>query len=167
MPQERQGASQQCPEVRLYERDPVALNRLTDPVLSLFRIVVGLLFVMRGMSSIFGVFGGSRGSGQALEIGLWPGWWAALIQLVGGLLVLVGFWSRPAAVICSGSMAYAYFVVHQPVSLLPMNNSGELAALFCWSFLLIAVFGPGRWALETLVNQRKEGVNRSELAAAS
>lgn len=146
---------------------PVAVNRLTDPVLSLFRIVIGLLFVMRGMSSIFGIFGGARGTGQALEIGLWPGWWAALIQLVGGLLVLVGLFSRPAAVLCSGSMAYAYFVVHQPVALLPMNNSGELAALFCWSFLLIAVVGPGRWAVETLFNRRKQGVREVNLAAAS
>ncbi|MFI6820839.1 DoxX family protein [Micromonospora sp. NPDC050187] len=129
-------------------------------------MVVGLLFLTRGMSSIFGVFGGSQGGGEALEVGLWPNWWAALIQLVGGLLVLVGLWARPAAVICSGSMAYAYFVVHQPVALLPMNNRGELAALFCWSFLLIAVVGAGRWSLDALLTRRREGARRRELAAA-
>ncbi|MFI6231803.1 DoxX family protein [Micromonospora echinospora] len=144
----------------------MTVNRLTDPVLSLFRMVVGLLFLTRGMSSIFGVFGGSQGSGEAIEVGVWPHWWAALIQLVGGLLVMVGLWARPAAVICSGSMAYAYFVVHQPMALLPMNNRGELAALFCWSFLLVAVVGAGRWSLDALLARRREGVRGRETAAA-
>ncbi|WP_326558753.1 DoxX family protein [Micromonospora sp. NBC_01796] len=122
--------------------------RLPDLVTSLYRIVVGLLFTLHGASSLFGVFGGSRGSGDAIPFGTWPGWWAAVIQLVGGLLVLVGLGTRPAAVLCSGSMAYAYFVVHQPDDLLPLNNGGELSALFCWSFLLIAVLGPGPWSLD-------------------
>ncbi|MEH1011585.1 DoxX family protein [Micromonospora sp. CPCC 206060] len=142
-------------------------NRLADPVITLFRVVVGLLFVLHGAASLFGVFGGNRGSGQAIEFGVWPGWWAAVIQFVGGLLVLVGLGTRIAAVICSGSMAYAYFVVHQPSSLLPMNNGGELATLFCWSFLLIAVVGPGRWALDSLLARRTGPARRSELAATS
>ncbi|MEU4567193.1 DoxX family protein [Micromonospora sp. NPDC023956] len=127
-------------------------------------MVIGLLFLTRGLSSIFGVFGGSQGSGDAIQVGLWPHWWAALIQLVGGLLVLLGLWARPAAVICSGSMAYAYFVVHQPMALLPMNNRGELAALFCWSFLLVAVLGPGRWALDSLLGRRRDGTRAREAA---
>ncbi|MEH1014476.1 DoxX family protein [Micromonospora sp. CPCC 206060] len=143
------------------------VNRLTEPVLSLFRAVVGLLFLLHGTASLFGVFGGNRGSGQAIEFGIWPGWWAAVIQFVGGLLVLVGLGTRIAAVICSGSMAYAYFVVHQPSSLLPMNNGGELATLFCWSFLLIAVVGPGRWALDTAWQLRSRPAQKPELATAS
>ncbi|MEN3609611.1 DoxX family protein [Plantactinospora sp. ZYX-F-223] len=129
--------------------------RVTDVVTTLFRIVLGLLFAMHGAASLFGIFGGNRGSGEAVAIGTWPGWYAALIQLVGGLLVLVGLSTRPAAIICSGSMAYAYFVVHQPDALLPLNNGGETAALFCWSFLLVAALGAGRWSLDAALARRR------------
>lgn len=69
--------------------------------------------------------------------------------------MLVGLSTRIAAVICSGSMAYAYFVVHQPDGLLPLNNGGETAALFCWSFLLVAVLGAGRWSLDATLTRRR------------
>ncbi|MEU5937714.1 DoxX family protein [Micromonospora sp. NPDC047548] len=91
-------------------------------------MVVGLLFLCRGLSSLLGVLGGSRGTGQSVPVGQWPGWWAALIQAVCGALVLVGLFTRPAALIASGSMAYACFTVHQPDGLLPIRNGGELAA---------------------------------------
>ncbi|AVT29200.1 MULTISPECIES: DoxX family protein [unclassified Plantactinospora] len=129
--------------------------RVTDLVTTLFRIVLGLLFALHGAASLFGIFGGNRGSGEAIAIGTWPGWYAALIQFVGGLLVLVGLSTRPAAIICSGSMAYAYFVVHQPDGLLPLNNGGETAALFCWSFLLVAALGGGRWSLDAALARRR------------
>ena len=93
---------------------------------------------------------------------MWPGWWAALIQFVCGGLVLLGLGTRVAAIICSGSMAYAYFVVHQSIALLPMNNGGEPAALFCWSFLMIAAIGPGEWSLDTLLARRRERNNREQ-----
>ncbi|WP_434741906.1 DoxX family protein [Micromonospora sp. SH-82] len=130
-------------------------DRFAQPVLSLFRMVIGLLFLLHGASSLFGLFGGARGSGNAVPIGEWPGWWAALIQAACGALVLVGLFTRPAALLASGSMAYAYFVVHQPEALLPLRNNGELSVLFCWSFFLIAVLGPGRYALDTLFRQRR------------
>jgi putative oxidoreductase len=126
-------------------------GRTPQVTVFLFRVVLGLLFTLHGAASLFGIFGGSRGTGQAIEAGLWPGWWAALIQFAGGLLVLAGLGTRLAALLCSGSMAYAYFVVHQPQSLLPLNNGGELAALFCWSFLLVAALGPGRWSLDAML----------------
>lgn len=129
--------------------------QLNGPVLSLFRIVVGALFVCHGAASIFGIFGGNPATGGAVPAGTWPGWWAALIQLICGALVLVGLVTRPAALLASGSMAYAYFVVHQPHGLLPLGNGGELAALFCWSFLLVAVLGPGPWALDALLARRR------------
>ncbi|MDG4794244.1 DoxX family protein [Micromonospora sp. WMMD1082] len=131
-------------------------DRLGGPALSLFRMVIGLLFLIHGMSSLFGVFGGNRGTGEAVPLGQWPGWYAAAIQLVCGALVLVGLFTRPAALLASGSMAYAYFVVHQPEALLPLLNRGELSVLFCWSFLLVAVLGPGTWALDTLLRRRGE-----------
>lgn len=142
----------------------MATNRLVDPVTSLFRIVIGLLFTLRGASSVFGVFGGHLGTGKAVEFAVWPSWWAAMIQLVGGLLVLLGLGSRIAALICSGSMAYAYFVVHQPEALMPHRNGGELAALFCWAFLLVVILGPGRWSLDALLARRRGGTRQREFA---
>ncbi|MEU1362728.1 DoxX family protein [Micromonospora zamorensis] len=131
------------------------VSRLGGPTLSLFRIVIGLLFTLHGLTSVFGLFGGNPMTGRAVPLGTWPGWWAALIQLVCGALVLAGLFARPAALLASGSMAYAYFVVHQPDHLLPMQNGGELSALFCWSFLLIAALGPGAWALDTMLARRR------------
>lgn len=128
--------------------------RFAAVTLTLFRVVLGLLFAFHGAASLFGVFGGNRGSGHAVEFAAWPGWWAALIQLAGGILVITGLATRPAALLCSGSMAYAYFVVHQTQGLLPLNNGGETAALFCWSFLIIAVLGPGAFSLDALLRRR-------------
>ncbi|MGC4787032.1 DoxX family protein [Micromonospora sp. DT178] len=139
-------------------------DRIGGPALSLFRAVVGLLFLCHGLASLLGVLGGSRGTGEAVPLGEWPGWWAALIQAVCGGLVLVGLLTRAAALLASGSMAYAYFVVHQPDALLPLRNGGELAVLFCWSFLLIAVFGPGAWAVDTALRARRPADSRSVTA---
>ncbi|MFE0845352.1 DoxX family protein [Streptomyces rochei] len=124
-------------------------TRYQGPVLGLFRIVLGLLFACHGAATLFDVLGGPHG--QPPSTGQWPGWWAAVIQLVGGTLVLLGLGTRPAATVCSGSMAYAYFVHHQSDGLFPLENGGEQAALFCWAFLLIAVLGPGRWSATGLL----------------
>ncbi|MEV0729896.1 DoxX family protein [Polymorphospora sp. NPDC050346] len=129
-------------------------NRIAAPVWSLFRAVVGLLFACHGAATVLGLFGGARGTGQAVEVGAWPAWWAGLIQLVCGLLVLVGFATRPAAVLSSGSMAYAYFVVHQPTNLFPIENGGVTSALYAWTFLVIAVLGAGPWSLDALLSRR-------------
>jgi putative oxidoreductase len=141
--------------------------RIPDLVTTLYRLVLGLLFAFHGAASLFGAFGGNRGSGEAIEVGTWPGWYAAVIQLAGGLLVLSGLGTRVAAIVCSGSMAYAYFVVHQPDALLPLNNGGETAALFCWSFLLVAALGPGRWSLDYALSRRRTRAAVPEPAVAS
>ncbi|MEV4757352.1 DoxX family protein [Micromonospora sp. NPDC049559] len=140
--------------------------RLSPLVTTGFRVVLGLLFATHGAASLFGILGGNRGTGEAIPVGTWPGWWAALIQLIGGALVLVGLSTRAAALVCSGSMAYAYFVVHQPGGLLPLTNGGEPAALFCWSFLLIAVLGPGPWSLDAQLSRRRTRVVVAEPAPA-
>ncbi|SDC79178.1 DoxX family protein [Actinokineospora iranica] len=130
-------------------------DRTKAHVLALFRIVIGLLFAAHGAATLFDVLGGPQ-SGHVPEFGAWPGWWAAAIQLVGGALVLLGLGTRAAALVCSGSMAYAYFVAHQPQSLWPLQNGGELSAMFCWSFLLVVFFGPGKWAMDALFDRTRE-----------
>jgi putative oxidoreductase len=133
-------------------------SRFGPQLLSLYRIIVGGLFVCHGAATLFGVLGGSAGGhGGAAAVGSWPGWWAALIQFAGGILVVLGLANRPAALLCSGSMAYAYFTVHQEKSLLPIQNGGELSVLFCWAFLTIAVAGPGAWAVDTLLARVRGG----------
>lgn len=125
-------------------------NRFSGSVWSLFRAVVGLLFALHGASTVFGVFGGNRGSGHAAAVGTWPGWYAGVIELICGMLVLIGFLTVPSAILASGSMAYAYFTVHQPNALLPLQNGGDVPALFCWAFLAIAVVGAGPLSVDAM-----------------
>ncbi|MFC6084877.1 DoxX family protein [Sphaerisporangium aureirubrum] len=129
------------------------LDRLGEPIYALFRIVIGFLFMLHGVASLFGVLGGHRGSGHAVVFAAWPNWWAALIQFACGALVMTGLFTRVAAVLASGSMAYAYFIVHQPRELFPVQNGGEAAAMFAWAFLLIVAIGPGVWALDTVLRR--------------
>ncbi|MEL5961120.1 DoxX family protein [Streptomyces sp. CLV115] len=124
------------------------LNQAQPYALGLFRIVIGLFFTCHGAASLFGVLGGMNGG--SIPTGTWPGWYAAVIQLVGGILVTAGLGTRVAALICSGSMAYAYFKVHQPEALFPLQNGGEPSAVFCWAFLLLVFTGPGALALDRL-----------------
>ncbi|MFD8011073.1 DoxX family protein [Streptomyces sp. NPDC058955] len=130
---------------RLHQAQPYALG--------LFRIVVGLLFACHGAASLFGVLGGAMGGGT-VPTGTWPGWYAAVIQLVCGALVLVGLGTRGAAFIASGSMAYAYFWAHQSEALFPLQNGGESAALFSWAFALLIFTGPGGLALDALFGRK-------------
>ncbi|PJE95237.1 DoxX family protein [Streptomyces carminius] len=136
-------------------------DRYKDQVLGVYRMVVGLLFACHGAATLFDVLGGPHG-GAVPEVGQWPGWWAAAIQLVGGVLVMLGLGTRTAAVICSGSMAYAYFIEHQSEALFPIQNGGEAAAMFSWAFLLIAFIGPGAWALGSLFARTPQGTARGE-----
>ncbi|MFJ5720276.1 DoxX family protein [Streptomyces sp. NPDC093149] len=135
------------------------LNQAQPYALGLFRIVVGLLFACHGASSLFGVLGGAMGGGS-IPAGTWPGWYAAVIQLVGGGLVVLGLGTRVAALISSGSMAYAYFKVHQPEALFPLQNGGEPSAVYCWAFLLLVFTGPGALALDRLFG--RGGAERGE-----
>jgi putative oxidoreductase len=127
----------------------VSPDRVRPGVLGLFRIVVSFLFLCHGVMG-FGLLGGIDGAGAAVNLGEWPGWYATVIEVVGSLFVLVGFKTRAAGIVLSGVMAYAYFTVHAPMGLLPLQNMGEPAALFSWIFLLVAVFGPGSFALDNL-----------------
>lgn len=140
------------------------LDAFRDYAIGLFRIVVGFLFACHGVKSLFGVLGADGPT----PFGVWPYWWAAAIELTVGGLVLLGVGTRLAALLGSGSMAYAFFVVHLPDALLPIQNGGEMAALFCWSLLLLAVVGPGRFALGNAIAAHRTGAtSRSELSRPS
>ncbi|MEU8482857.1 DoxX family protein [Streptomyces sp. NPDC048641] len=140
------------------------LNNAQPYALGLFRIIVGLLFACHGAASLFGVLGGAMGGGT-VPTGTWPGWYAAVIQFVGGALVTLGLGTRTAAFIASGSMAYAYFKVHQPEALWPLQNGGEPSAMFCWAMLLLVFTGSGALGLDRLFTAR--GKDKAESPAAS
>lgn len=120
------------------------LNPQAPAVLSVFRIVVGLLFLLHGTSKLFGWPGGPQ-----VPVGTWPFWFAGIVELVVGVLVTVGFFTRPAAFIGAGQMAVAFFWQHLPQDFWPINNGGEPAVLFCFAFLLLLFSGPGPYAIES------------------
>jgi putative oxidoreductase len=136
------------------------LNSAQPYALGLFRIVIGLLFVCHGAAKLFGVLGGADGNGGTVDTGTWPSWYAGVIELVGGSLVLLGLGTRAAAFICSGSMAYAYFKMHQPNALWPMENGGEAAAMFCWAFLLLVFTGSGALGVDQLLAKRSTATEK-------
>ncbi|UIX34954.1 DoxX family protein [Streptomyces sp. GQFP] len=133
------------------------LNNAQPYAIGLFRIVVGLLFACHGARSLFGVLGGE----ETVAAGAWPGWYAAVIELVGGSLVLLGLGTRVAAFIASGAMAYAYFDVHQPNALMPIQNQGELAAAFCWAFFLLVFTGSGAFGVDRLFAKRSSSATKT------
>ncbi|WP_156765180.1 DoxX family protein [Mycobacterium sp. 1245852.3] len=126
------------------------LARHAPGVLSLFRLVYGLLFAAYGSRSLFNW---PVRSPVVVEFGSWPGWYAALIEIVAGLLVAAGLFTRAAAFVASGQMAVAYFSVHQPQALWPVadppaGNGGALAVLFCFAFFLLVFTGGGSYSLD-------------------
>jgi putative oxidoreductase len=125
-------------------------ERYAPQVYALFRIVVGFLFLFHGAQKVLGMFGG-MGGGTAPMMSM-P-WIAGVIELVGGILVMVGLFTRVAAFICSGEMAAAYFMVHQPQGTWPIQNQGELAAVYCFAFLYIAARGAGLWSADAAMRR--------------
>ena len=134
-----------------------------SPVLSAFRIIFGLLFTLHGSQKLFGW--PVAAPGGTAEVGSFPFWWAGLIEFVLGILITVGFFTRIAAFIASGEMAFAYFYQHWPplsgggetASFWPIANGGELAIMFCFAFLLIATTGAGTLSADA---RRRPGVGR-------
>ena len=120
------------------------LARVSEPVYAVFRIVVGALFAFHGAQKILGMYGG-----RVAEIGTRP-WTAGVIELVGGILIAIGLLAGIAAFIASGEMAAAYFIAHAPRGTWPIENQGELAALYCFAFLYIAARGAGMLSVDGL-----------------
>jgi putative oxidoreductase len=134
------------------------LSSFSPMVLSLFRVVFGLLLTVHAGQKLFAWPVGTMTpagtlTGPGVPVGTWPFWWAGLIELVVGLLLLVGLVTRLAAFVGSGEMAFAYFTQHQPKALWPIENGGELAVLFCFGFFLLVFLGGGAYALDTMRRQ--------------
>jgi putative oxidoreductase len=137
------------------------LNRYTDTVYCILRLIVGLLFASHGGQLVLGMFGGMPGSDtMMLQVGGW-------VQLVGGFMIAFGFLTRLAAFISSGEMAVAYFMIHVAGAATPMakffpissagpqfSNKGELAIFYCWFFFFVVFYGPGRWSIDALFKGR-------------
>jgi putative oxidoreductase len=117
------------------------LDQYRPIALAVLRIMTALLFIEHGTQKLFG-FPVSQFDASTLFTA------AGIIELVGGILVLLGLFTRIAAFIMSGEMAAAYFMAHMPISFFPANNQGDNAILFCFIFLFLVFAGPGAWALD-------------------
>jgi putative oxidoreductase len=114
-------------------------------LLSVFRIVLALLFLAHGLVKLFGFPAGAQ-PGQVPLVSLFG--LAGVLELVGGAAVLVGLFTRPVAFILAGQMAVAYFMVHAPQGFFPILNGGELSILYCFAFLYLAAAGAGPWSID-------------------
>lgn len=115
---------------------------------ALLRIVAGFLFFWHGLEKLFGVPGPAPPMPDVVRYVAGP------IELVGGILVMIGLFTRWAAFLCSGLMACAYWMAHGTQHPLPVVNRGELAALYSFVFLFIAARGPGIWSLDGSSDRR-------------
>jgi putative oxidoreductase len=120
------------------------LSRLEPYAYALLRIAAGLMFLFHGLQKLFGMYGGRTVELMSLHGA------AGLIETIGGALIMIGLCAAPAAFISSGEMASAYFMVHQPRGFWPIQNDGELAALYAFVFLYVATRGSGIWSVDWL-----------------
>ena len=134
--------------------DASRLIRHTPLVLSVLRIVVGLLFLAHGTQKFLSFPPGERaGGGLAFDS---MGAYAGIIELITGMLIALGLFTRSAAFLASGTMAVAYWVAHAPQDLFPVNNMGDAAILYCFVFLYLVFAGPGPISIDAALSRKRE-----------
>lgn len=119
------------------------LSRFQPQLLGALRIIAALLFIEHGTQKLFG-FPASQMEGSLPPMLLV----AAILETVGGILLLIGLFTRPVAFVLSGLMAFAYFMAHAPKSVFPVLNGGDAAILFCFVFLYLVAAGPGAFSID-------------------
>jgi putative oxidoreductase len=132
-----------------------SLNRFADPIYCIVRLIIGFAYACHGGQKLFAFPGGGHGmSGLAFVAGI--------IELVCGLLIAFGLFTRIAAFFASGEMAVAYFMFYVgrvptlEAKFFPIMNGGELALVLCWIFFYMIFYGPGRWSIDALLRQRQK-----------
>jgi len=147
------------------------LDSWSPKVLSLLRFIAGLVFLQHGMQKVLGfppkppppmpapvvnamASAAHAAVAHAPTLMMMLGKYSGDIELVGGILLVLGLLTRVAAFICSGEMAFAYFMAHNPKGMYPINNGGDLAIMFCFVFLFLVFAGPGPIALDALMKKR-------------
>ncbi len=126
-------------------------TRWSSSLLSLMRGIVGFLYLQHGSQKLFDIPVAKSGPPPDFFslIGL-----AGLLEFGGGLLILLGLFTRPVSFLLSGQMAVAYFMAHAPKGFWPLGNGGELAVLYCFVFFYLSAAGAGPWSLDALLRQR-------------
>ena len=124
------------------------LNRYETLIYTVLRIVAGFLFLWHGAQKLFDIpHAGSTIPAYIVYI-------AGPIEFLGGILIMAGLWTRIAAFISSGEMAYAYWTVHALHGVLPLVNHGELAVIYCFLFLFISFRGAGEFSIDYMINRK-------------
>jgi putative oxidoreductase len=132
-----------------------ALSKYQPQALAVLRIVTALTFMAHGTQKLFGFPASDMGSPELFSLmGL-----AGVLEVFGGLAILLGLFTRPVAFVLSGMMAYAFWFVHVPMmgqgSIIPVSNGGDGAVLFCFAFLYLVFAGPGAWSLDAMLKSRR------------
>ena len=127
------------------------LDRFTPYALAALRIVTGLIFIPHGTQKLFG-FPAPPASGLPPLASLFGV--GAVLELIGGILIILGLFTRPVAFILAGEMAVAYWMFHAPRNLYPVLNGGDAAILYCFVFLLFVFTGPGAFSADGTLRSR-------------
>ena len=129
-------------------------NRAAHVAFVLLRVVSGLLFFQAGSLKLFGWFGGMPGHPGPADLMSQVGI-GGVLEVFGGIAIMLGLFTRPVAFVLSGEMAVAYWQFHAPHGAWPILNHGESAVLFCFIFLYMAAHGGGEWSLDALIRRRR------------
>jgi putative oxidoreductase len=129
-------------------------QKLTDITVLLLRIATGIIFIQTGGLKVFGWFGGMPPNGAKAELMSQAGI-GGLLEIVGGILIILGLFTRIVAFILAGEMAVAYWQFHFPMGNWPIQNHGEPAVLSCFIFLFLAAYGAGIYSLDKLLFRRR------------
>lgn len=130
---------------------PINREQAVQATVGLLRVVAAVMFIQVGGLKLFGWFGGMPQGVELTTLIIVAG----ILEVLGGVLIFLGLFTRPVAFVLSGEMAFAYFIGHSPYGFWPIENHGELAVLYCFLFLFFAAYGAGKWSLDAFIHDRR------------